>query len=373
MATEWLIRYSEIFLKSDPVRKHWENILISTIRRVLPDIDVRNERGRIWLTGEIDPDILSKVFGIVSFSKVEKFHLDDLKRGLLDFCRENGMETAGSFAIRMKRVGRHSFTSQQMAAHTGSLILAQYPHLKVDLSNPEKEIFIEIREEQCYVYDTIIKGPGGLPLGSAGSLVALVSGGIDSPVASWMMMKRGCRIIPIYVALDQFLDETTLIRARKVIEALRPYQPDIELIVISDEYLASAKKELIDGRNEKYTCIFCKRRMYRIAEAVARSVGAAGIVTGESIGQVASQTLDNLIVLNDAAGIPVYRPLIGLDKEEIMKLARDIGTFIPSIEKTTGCKAVPKGPSTKADLDKILEMERKMMASTIPLPKMPIK
>ncbi len=373
MATEWLIRYSEIFLKSDPVRKRWEKILISNIRRVLPDIGVKHERGRIWLTGGIDPDILSKVFGIVSFSKVETFLLADLERGLLDFCREKGLETVESFAIRLKRVGNHSFTSQQMAAHTGSLVLAKYPHLRVDLSNPDKELFIEIRGEQCYIYDTILKGPGGLPLGTAGSLVALVSGGIDSPVASWMMMKRGCRIIPIYVALDQFLDETTLARARKVIEALRPYQPDIELIVISDGYLASAKKELIEGWNEKYTCLFCKRRMYRIAEAVARNVGAAGIVTGESIGQVASQTLDNLIVLNDAAALPVYRPLIGLDKEEIMNLARDIGTFTPSIVRTTGCRAVPKGPSTKADLDKILEIERKMTASTIPLPEMPIR
>lgn len=368
MTTLWLIRYSELFLKSDPVRRHWENLLIANIRRVLPDCHVNHERGRIWLSGEIDPELLSKVFGIVSFSKVEKIALNDLNAGLLAFCKEIELGSSHSFAMRIKRVGDHPFSSQKMAADTGSIVLEEYPHLTVDLKKPDMEIFIEIRDDRCYLYDTIIEGPGGLPLGSAGSLVALVSGGIDSPVAAWMMMKRGCRIIPIYIAIDEFLDETTFTRAEKVIESLRPYQPDIELRVISDGYLASAKKELIKAGLEKYTCIFCKRRMYRIAELVATSCGAAGIVTGESIGQVASQTLDNLIVLNDAATIPVHRPLIGFDKEEIVRLAQKIGTFVPSITRTTGCKAVPKGPSTKADLEKILGIERELRASEIPLP-----
>lgn len=369
MTTLWLIRYSEIFLKSDPVRRHWENLLMTNIRRVLPDCHVNHERGRIWLSGEVDPERLSKVFGIVSFSKVEKAALSDLNVGLLAFCRKIELGSRKTFAMRVKRIGDHPFSSQKMAADTGSIVLEEYPHLTVDLRNPDKEIFIEIRDDRCYLYDTIIEGPGGIPLGAEGTLVALVSGGIDSPVAAWMMMKRGCRIIPIYVSLDEFLDETIHDRAEKVIESLRPYQPDINLQVITDQYLASAKKELIQAGLEKYTCIFCKRRMYRIAESVARSCGAAGVVTGESLGQVASQTLDNLIVLNDAATIPIHRPLIGFDKEEIIRLAQKIGTFVPSITRTTGCQAVPKGPSTKADLEKILDIEGKLTASKMPLPK----
>ena len=194
-------------------------------------------------------------------------------------------------------------------------------------------------------------------MGVEGSLVALVSGGIDSPVAAWMMMKRGCRIIPIFVALETFLDEDARERAEKVVGVLSMYQPGIRLRVIPDSYLACAREGLVRQGLEKYTCLICKRRMYRIAEAVAREVGAKGIVTGESLGQVASQTLDNLLVLNDAAGLPVYRPLIGLDKEEITRMAREIGTFGSSTARVQGCQAVPKKPSTSAVLEKIREIE----------------
>ncbi|MCX6692636.1 MAG: 7-cyano-7-deazaguanine synthase, partial [Methanoregula sp.] len=197
---------------------------------------------------------------------------------------------------------------------------------------------------------------------------ALVSGGIDSPVAAWMMMKRGCRIIPLFVTLDTFLDETTIARAQRVVKVLENYQPGIELNVISDSYLAAAKGELIRKRLEKYTCIFCKRRMYRVATAFAQKIGAKGIVTGESIGQVASQTLDNLMVLTDAAEIPIYRPLIGFDKEDAIRLAREIGTFEQSISPASGCKAVPKGPSTKAKLEKIREIEGKLEVNGMVVP-----
>ncbi len=238
----------------------------------------------------------------------------------------------------------------------------------MNLAAPDVEIHVEIRQDECYLYDTVTKAVGGLPVGVEGTLVALVSGGIDSPVAAWMMMKRGCRIVPIFVALDTFLDETVLARAERVVSVLRRYQPDIQLRVIHDSYLAAAKKELIGNRQEKYTCLFCKRRMYRIAEKVAQEVGAKGIVNGESLGQVASQTLDNLVVLSDAATIPVYRPLIGFDKADAIALAREIGTFEESTSRATGCMAVPKGPSTKAHLAEILEMERHMEATKMPLP-----
>ncbi|MDD2472829.1 MAG: tRNA 4-thiouridine(8) synthase ThiI, partial [Methanoculleus sp.] len=163
-------------------------------------------------------------------------------------------------------------------------------------------------------------------------------------------------------------DQSNLARTEQVVESLRPYQPDIRLQVVRDSYLASAKKELVRSRLEKYTCLLCKRRMYRIAESFARSVGAKGIVTGESIGQVASQTLDNLMVLTDVATIPVYRPLIGFDKAETIRLAKEIGTYIPSTVRASGCGAVPKKPSTRAHLEKIREIEERLVASSIPIP-----
>jgi thiamine biosynthesis protein ThiI len=371
MKTQWLIRYSEIFLKSDPVRRRWEDLLISHITGVMPGIHVKNERGRIWLDGDVDPNLLKKIFGIVSFSRVEHIRLDEIESFLSDFCRRHGIEDAKTFALRIKRVGTHSFSSNDKAMEYGNLIRRAFPHLKVNLAKPEKEIFIEIRGDEAYLYDTVTKGIGGLPLGAEGKLVALVSGGIDSPVAAWMMMKRGCVIIPVFVALETFLDETVITRARRVVRVLEQYQPGIELVVIRDPYLAAAKVELTKKHLEKYTCLFCKRRMYRIATSYAKRVGAHGIVTGESLGQVASQSLDNLLVLTDAAAIPIYRPLIGFDKEETIALSREIGTFAPSVSRTTGCRAVPSGPSTAAKLEKILEIERGLAASSMELPEMP--
>ncbi|HVP94948.1 MAG TPA: tRNA uracil 4-sulfurtransferase ThiI [Methanoregulaceae archaeon] len=355
--TQWIVRYSEIFLKSDPVRREWEQVLMANIRNVLPGVATKSSRGRIWLSGDVKPDILNKVFGIVSFSETHPCSLGDLEPSLLRFCEKSGLSNAGSFALRIKRVGAHDFKSQEMAVRLGDLVRTHYPEIKTDLSNPEKEIFIEIREDRCYIYDHVFPGAGGLPLGVEGTLVALVSGGIDSPVAAWMMMKRGCRIIPVFVALAEFLDETNLMRARNVIESLKPWQPGIDLIVIEDDYLSRAKKILVREDEIKYTCLLCKRRMYRLAVEFARMHGAKGIVTGESLGQVASQTLDNLIVLDDAAELPVYRPLIGFDKEDTIRIARKLGTFQISISKAKGCGAVPKGPSTKADLGLITGLE----------------
>jgi thiamine biosynthesis protein ThiI len=368
MKKQWLIRYSEIFLKSDPVRRKWENILISNILEVMPNAHARNERGRIWLDGDIKPDLLKNIFGIVSFSQIEHIKLTEIEEVLPGYCRRHGFDKVRTFAIRMKRVGKHSFTSNDKAIEYGNLLRNEFPNLKVNLVSPDKELHIEIRNDECYLYDNVTKAVGGLPLGVEGTLVALISGGIDSPVAAWMMMKRGCRIIPLFVALENFLDETNIDRAKRVIEVLAKYQPGIELKVISDSYLAHAKKELIRNRLEKYTCIFCKRRMYRVAQAFANKLGANGIVTGESIGQVASQTLDNLMVLNETADIPVYRPLIGFDKEETTRIARIIGTFEQSISPASSCKAVPSGPSTQANLEKIREIERKLGASEIPIP-----
>ena len=369
MKNQWLVRYSEIFLKSDPVRRQWENTLIKNIREVMPGVHVRNERGRIWLDGEVRPDLLKNIFGVVSFSKVEHIRFDEIESFLPDYCRRHGIESVKTFALKIKRVRTHDFSSNDKAIEYGNLIRNGFPHLKVNLARPEKEIHIEIRANEAYLYDNVTKTAGGLPLGVEGTLVALVSGGIDSPVAAWMMMKRGCRILPVFVALDDFLDETTIARAERVVEILSRYQPGIRLTVIRDSYLAGAKKELVSRGLEKYTCIFCKRRMYRVATAFAHECGAKGIVTGESLGQVASQTLDNLLVLTDAASdIPVYRPLIGYDKEDTIRIAREIGTFTESISPASGCLAVPKGPSTKAKLDTIREIERKLEATGMPLP-----
>jgi len=357
----YLVRYSEVFLKSEPVRRRWESILIKNIKKAAGDCKIRTDRGRIWIEGDVNPERLKKVFGIVSFSKCEHCKLGELEKYVLEFCEEARIERARTFAVRVKRVGAHSFTSQQKAAELGALILKKFPHLKVDLENPDKEIFVEIRDDDCYIFDEVIHGVGGIPLGAQGRLVALFSGGIDSPVAAWLMMKRGCEIIPVYFDASPFTDHTTLKRAESVAEVLREYQPDFELRVVPHgEFLLRAKEVLRRRKMENYTCVLCKRQMYRTAEAVAREEGAKGVVTGESLGQVASQTLENLLVLDEACSLPVYRPLIGFDKLETERIAREIGTYERSILPAKSCEAVPKKPTTKAKLEKVLEVEAEL-------------
>jgi thiamine biosynthesis protein ThiI len=257
--------------------------------------------------------------------------------------------------LRLKRVGSHDFRSQEKTIELADLILARFQGLKVNLSAPDMTIHVEIRGQDCYLFKDSIKGAGGIPLGVEGKLVALFSGGIDSPVAAWMMMKRGCKIIPVYV--DLFSDESTLRRARAVADALKKWQPDLEMIVVRDSYLENAAKCLAQKGLQRYTCLICKRRMYRVAQQVAEEIGSKGIVTGESLGQVASQTLDNLYVLDYGSTMPVYRPLIGFDKVDAEKIAREIGTFEPSILPASSCSAVPFKPSTKAKLDMIQKIE----------------
>ncbi len=362
MTKMYLVRYSEIFLKSEPVRRRWENALISNIREVLPECRVRRERGRgrIWLEGAVDPEKLKRVFGGVSFSECEYCTLENLNSFSLDFCDEIEIDKARTFAVRVKRVGSHDFTSQQKAAELGDLILNKFKGLEVDLESSEKTIFVEIRNEDCYLFDEVIKGVGGIPLGVEGKLVALFSGGIDSPVAAWLMMKRGCKINPIYFDISPFSDKSMLNRAKRVADILKGYQPDFEIRVVKDTFLERAKEALKSAGIENYTCILCKRHMYRVAECIAKEEGAKGIVTGESLGQVASQTLDNLLVLDDACSLPVYRPLIGFDKVEIERIAREIGTFDASILPASSCSAVPKKPVTKAKLEKVLEIEKEL-------------
>ncbi|MDD1672822.1 MAG: tRNA 4-thiouridine(8) synthase ThiI [Methanomicrobiales archaeon] len=356
----WLVRYGEIALKSPPVRKTWEAKLISNIQMVLPRSDSRREHGRIWLSGEVDPAMLARVFGIVSFSPCWTCDLKELKDTLLQYIAESFSAKKATFGLRIRRIGHHQFTSQECATQLGSAVLQCYPDFSVNLTNPDILIMIEIRENRCYLFYQIFPGVGGIPLGVEGALVVLLSGGIDSAVAAWLMMKRGCRIIPVFIDMTPLLGESARDRIHAVLDVLRRYQPDIDFHIIEDRYVAQIQETLRTSHDKKYVCLLCKRRMYRLAEKVARNLGAKGIVTGESMGQVASQTLDNLAVLHEATTMPVYRPLIGLDKTEIIDLARRIGTYEPSILSSNCCGAVPQKPATKADPGKIRKLEDRL-------------
>lgn len=347
---QYLIRYSEIFLKSDYVRKRWEKKLLENIRKFGISFKFKIDRGRIWIfTDERVDDKLKRVFGIVSFSPCLHCKLDELDDFILSFCE--GRLNVKTFAVRVKRVGRHEFTSKDVERRLGSMILRKFPNLKVDLKNPDKVIYVEIRDEDCYVFDEVVKGVGGIPLGVEGKVVSLLSGGIDSSVATWLMMKRGCKVIPIHFDIRPFGESSV----RKVVDFLRLYDPEIEVKVVEHgSFLEEVLDFLRRKRLESYTCVICKRRMLRVAESIAREEGAKGIVTGDSLGQVASQTLDNIMVIDEVCKLPVFRPLIGFDKVEIEEIARRIGTSSTPVK----CRAVPKRPTTKANLERILEIEK---------------
>jgi len=350
-----IARYSEVALKSPYVRREWERALKRDIKEKCKNAEVQIKSGRIFIRGA-EPECLRKVFGIVSFSPCIETTLKELKERVVEFSAKK--IRGGSFALRVRRVGSHPFTSLDIARELGAELLRRFPESSVNLDKPEAEIFIEIRDDRCYIYDEIIPGVGGLPRGVSGRLVSLFSGGIDSPVATFLMMKRGCEIIPLYIK-NGFSGEDSLKRAEEVAEILKSYQPDFELLVsdISEKFRELLKCAAERGL-ERYTCVLCKRLMYREAERVAREHDALGIVTGESIGQVASQTLENLLTISSATSLPVYRPLIGMDKIEIERIAREIGTLEVSSKSTEPCKAVPRKPATRSRIERILEIER---------------
>lgn len=358
----WLIRYSEIFLKSEPVRRSWEDILIRSLQERVPDCTITRERGRIWVFGDPDPIHFSHTFGVHSYSPCKKVPLEDLKEVAAVYADETGIRDARTFALRVHRTGEHPFTSQDLACDIGGHIKSYYPDLRVDLTNPEYELHIEVRDQTCYLYTEIIPGPGGVPLGASGTVVALHSGGIDSPVAIYMMMKRGCRILPVYVKIAPFHDDRSEERAQLIVEHLKQYQPDLKLRVIDDGHVYATRMKLKQKGLEKYACVLCKRHLYRIAEEIAMSTKAKGIVTGESLAQVASQTLDNLYVLDDSVSMPVYRPLIGYDKEDTIKVAREIGTFDLSIMQVPSCCCViPFKPATTSERGRINQIETELL------------
>ncbi|HWQ67513.1 MAG TPA: tRNA uracil 4-sulfurtransferase ThiI [Methanospirillum sp.] len=360
----WLIRYSEIFLKSEPVRRSWEDILIKSLQLRLPDCTVTRERGRIWISGPVDPDQLRWTFGIYSFSPCKKTSLHDLPEDAAKYAEEKGIGSVSSFALRVHRTGEHAFSSQDLARDIGGFIGERFPKVRVNLKKPEFELQIEVRDQNCYLYTEIIPGPGGVPQGASGTLVALHSGGIDSPVAMYMMMKRGCIIIPVYIKIAPFHDDRSEERAELIVQHLRRYQPDLTLRVIEDGHVYSTRMQLKHKGLEKYSCVFCKRHLYRLAEEITVACGAKGIVTGESLAQVASQTLDNLFVLDAAVSVPVYRPLIGFDKEETIEIARKIGTFDLSILQVPSCCcAIPFKPATTSVRTRIEEIELDLLSA----------
>ncbi|MFX0208917.1 MAG: tRNA sulfurtransferase, partial [Candidatus Hodarchaeota archaeon] len=252
-----------------------------------------------------------------------------------------------------------SYSSRDLVVKGGSSILETLRdrNLNVNLSNPDLIIHFEVRDKDAFVYTKVLPGVIGLPYGSQGKIVSLFSGGIDSPVATWMMMKRGADVYTLFMDQRPYVGQSYIKRAENSFKLLREYAP-IEHFKMHVASIGNIMERILESSESRFRCILCKRSMYRIADAFAKSKKAKGIITGESLGQVASQTLDNLYVLDSAVNIPIFRPNIGLDKVEIENIARKIGTYKLTAKAVEGCTVVPKHPATKSTIEKIVELEK---------------
>lgn len=362
---KYFVRYGEIGVKSPKIRRKFENKLIENIKTEL-DGEFDNDQGRLTLiTEESDEkvrDVLDRVFGIVSYSPVEETETDkekiaELINEVLPKVIESGKfnPEKDTFAIKCRRVGVHDFTSQELAAYAGSVVI-KATNAKVNLSNPDFTLFVEVRKNKTFIYHEKVKGLGGLPVGSQGRVVCLISGGIDSPVASWLMLKRGCAVTLLHCDNDPF-GSGTVPKVLQNADNLRKYSLGEEIRVYSikyGKYLQHAQKEA----PPRMTCVLCKSGMYQTAARLAKQEGALAIVDGSSIGQVASQTLYNIEAARYLCRMPIFSPLITYDKLEIEAIGKKIGTYETSIIPDSGCGAVPKYPETHADLElvnKIIE------------------
>jgi len=363
-----MARYGELFLKSEPVKHHFIGILLRNIKKALgaTGITCRYEtpRGRILIYGD-EPEqiagIVSRIFGIVDVSVCHRTSAGLLELNLCAFALASPNLSAGmSFAVRAKRQHKTGLTSQELGTEIGSYIYDHIPGLRVDLDDPDYEIFVEVRDFGGLVYDNRIPGPGGLPWGTQGRVLVLLSSGIDSPVASWLVMKRGCEITHLYLDAGRWAGADVTAAAidnhRKL--SLWCAGNTISLVIVNSEPLFDLMSRL--KIPPRYRCVICKRFMQNVAGRIMAHEGALAVVTGENLGQVASQTLANLGVIADGITVPVLRPLITYDKEETITIARRIGTF-DATPGDLGCRAVPKMPATAAALDEIRECEQQMV------------
>jgi len=360
-----IVRYGEIGVKSPVVRKRFEKKLLSNIK-VLIDCKIDINQGRIFLYPENLEEALEslqKIFGVVSYSPTLKTKTDHetIKKAVQSYIKEliekGEFDPEKTFAVKCRRVGQHSFSSREMAGFCGAAVI-EVTNAPVNLSNPDFTLYIEVRDDDTYIFHEKIKGAGGLPIGTQGRMISLVSGGIDSPVATYLMMKRGVDITIVNFNNHPFTSGSNE-KIIKIYNKLKEYASGSDLRLLQVDYGEFLKKCTEDAP-PRMTCVLCKSGMYQIAEKIAKQEKALAIIDGSSVGQVASQTLPNILATRYSTSMPVLSPLIGLDKLEISEIAEKIGTFQYSTLPESGCEAAPKHPETNAVLEKVLEVQKEI-------------
>ena len=361
-----LVRYHEIALKKGN-RAYFTELLKKNLLAAVKDLgakEIRSLPARLLLTFKNDVpaatliERMSTVFGVANFSIVERTarDIDALRGRILESLNGGRFQ---SFRIETQR-GDKTFplTSPEINRQLGAAV-KEKSGARVDLENAEFTVTVEILPRDAFFGFNKIAGAGGLPVGSSGRVAALISGGFDSPVAAYRMMQRGCRIIFVHFHSVPYQDKTSQEKVRQLVQLLTRHQFTSRLYMVP---FAEIQRQIVAAVARPLRVVLYRRMMLRIAEAIARQEKAKALITGESLGQVASQTLDNMAVIQQAARLPILRPLVGMDKQEIIDQARRIGTFEASSVPDQDCCQlfVPKHPATKARFIDVEEDETKL-------------
>jgi len=356
-------------------KPYFERMLVERIKKMLKrydGIEVKRHEGLIFVRADksIPKDAvigqISKVFGVASISPAVETDMDKIGEAavqlMLELIEEKGVQT---FKVEAKRADKtFPVTSPEIGRIIGAKVLIGCKVLKVDVHNPECLLFVDVRREKSYIYEQKISGFGGLPLGTNGKGLVLLSGGIDSPVAAWMMAKRGMMIEAIHFHSYPYTSERAQEKVEELAGIVASYCGRFKMHVVN---LLPIQEKIVQHCPEEETTILVRRFMMKIAERIALETGCMMLITGENLGQVASQTAEALVVTDASVNMPVMRPLIAMDKVDIMDKAQEIGTFETSIQPYEDCCTVflPKHPTTKPKLEKILESESRLDAEAL--------
>ncbi len=357
-----LLRYGELGLKGHN-RSFFIKKLKENIRRMLKSRgELSSAHGRLFFHPEGDEEeavkILQRVFGLVGASPAREVELDmeDIAGAAADLISKLDLGEKTTFKVETKRANKSFYlNSMEISRDIGAQLLKRFPGLKVDVHQPELRVRVEIRRK-AFVYLADNPGPGGLPVGTGGRGILLLSGGIDSPVAGWMMLKRGIDVLPLHFFSPPYTNERSLEKVKELVEVLGKWGLKRSLYNIN---FTPIQEELIQKVPGDYLTIIMRRTMIRLANRLAEKQGDKCIITGESLGQVASQTIESLHSTDVLAEVPVLRPLIGLDKQEIISRAQEIGSYDISIQPYEDCCQVfvPTHPVTRPVLSDIEEIE----------------
>ena len=365
-----IIRYSEIHLKGNN-RDFFESALVNNIKSVLKDYKYDFSRSNArYVVRNFDEmklyeiiDAVKCVFGVHSLSVAEEVDTDyaQISAAALEFAPQSG-----TFKVNTNRADkRFPMPSMKVSAEVGGDILQRNPELKVDLFNPEHVVNIDIRENgKTFVYSETIKAVNGMPVGTGGKGIVMLSGGIDSPVAAYMMAKRGMTLRAVHFHSFPYTSMQAKQKVLDLAKIVKKYTLHMTVDVVSFTEIQTAIHEKCP---EEYMITIMRRFMMRIAERIAKNHGAGAVITGESLGQVASQTLESITSTNSVATIPVFRPLIGFDKDEIIEISQKIGAFETSILPYEDCCTIflPKRPVTKPRLAQVEKIESVLDIETL--------